>query len=86
MTRVDKLEAQLLACPSVFRYSDFVKVMASYGFELDTKGKTSGSRARFYRPVDGRMLIMHSPHPGDGLSAGAIRNIVKFLQDAGRSR
>lgn len=84
MTRVDKLEAQLLARPSVFKYSDFIKVMISHGFELDTKGKTSGSRIRFYRPSDGRMFIMHSPHPGDEISAGTIRNIVRFLQDAGR--
>lgn len=86
MTRSDKLEAQLLACPSVYRYSDFLKVMAAYGFELDTKGKTSGPRVRFYRPDDGRMFIMHSPHPKDELSAGTIRNIAKFLKDVGRLR
>ena len=84
MTRNGKLERQLFACPPTFKYSDFLKVMASYGFELDTKGKTSGSRVRLYRPKDGRMFIMHSPHPSDELSSGTIKNIVKFLQDAGR--
>jgi len=41
MTRTDKLIAQLLSCPSTYRYTVFLKVMASYGFEMDNKGKTS---------------------------------------------
>ena len=85
MTRTDKLIAQLLSCPSTYRYTDYLKVMASYGFEMDNKGKTSGSRIRFYRPSDGRMFVMHAPHPSDELTAGTIRNIVRFLQDVGGS-
>lgn len=85
MTRSDKLIAQLLSCPSTYRFADFLKVMASYGFEMDSKGKTSGSRVRFYRPSDGRMFVMHAPHPSDELTAGTIRNIVRFLQDVGGS-
>lgn len=54
--------------------------MASYGFEMDSKGKTSGSRVRFYRPSDGRMFVMHAPHPSDELTAGTIRNIVAFCK------
>lgn len=83
MTRVDKLIAQLLSCPSTYRFADLLKVMTSYGFEMDSKGKTSGSRIRFYRPSDGRMFVMHAPHPSDELTAGTIRNIVRFLQDVG---
>lgn len=83
MTRADKLIAQLLCCPSTYRFADFLKVMASYGFEMDTKGRTSGSRIRFYRQSDGRIFVMHAPHPSDELTAGTIRNIVRFLQDAG---
>ena len=37
MTRTDKLIAQLLSCPSTYRYTDFLKVMASYGFEMDQR-------------------------------------------------
>lgn len=58
MTRTDKLIAQLFSCPSTYRYADFIKVMASYGFEMYSKGKTSGSRVRFYRPSDGRMFVI----------------------------
>ncbi|MFR3924783.1 MAG: type II toxin-antitoxin system HicA family toxin [Collinsella sp.] len=44
-----------------------------------------GSLIRFYRPSDGRMFVMHAPHPSDELTAGTIRNIVRFLQDVGGS-
>ena len=54
--------------------------MEHYGFVLDEKGKTSGFRLRFYRESDGRMLLLHSPHPGNDLKAGTIRNIVTFLE------
>ena len=83
MTRVDKLIAQLLSCPSTHRFADFLKATTSYGFEMDNKDRTSGSRIRFYRPSDGRMFVMHAPHPSDELTAGTIRNIVRFLQDVG---
>ena len=79
MTRVEKLAARLRSEPSAFRFSDFARVMGHYGYEMDQKGRTSGSRVRFYRPRDGRMLIMHSPHPGDEMSAGAIRYAARFL-------
>ncbi len=85
MTKVEKLRAALLKCPATYRFSDFERVMGSYGFELDNKGATSGSRVRFYRESDGRMLIMHSPHPGDEMSAGAVRSAVRFLASLERS-
>ena len=86
MTRSDKLIAQLLSCPSTYRFADFLKVMASYGFEMDSKGKTSGSCVRFYRPSDGRMFVMHAPHPSDELTGGDhYETSFVFLQDVGGS-
>ena len=84
MTRVERLAEQLMACPRTFRFDDAVRVMAWYGFALDEKGRTSGSRIRLYREQDGRTLIMHAPHPGNELRAAAVRNMVMFLREAGR--
>ena len=81
MTRVEKLVEQLMGRPRTYRFADAVRVMAWYGFELDAKGKTSGSRARFYRERDGRMLLMHVPHPGDELRAAAVRELAAFLEE-----
>ena len=84
MTRVEKLARQLMARPRTFRFDDAVRVMAWYGFDLDEKGKTSGSRMRFYREDDGRMMLMHIPHPGDELRSAAVRELASFLREAGR--
>ena len=85
MTQVEKLLSSLLACPKRFRFRDFVRVMEHLGSEMDQKGATSGSRVRFYRPEDGRMFIMHSPHPSDEMSAAAIKACVAFLRKDGVS-
>lgn len=85
MTRVEKLARQLMACPRTFRFDDAVRVMALYGFELDGKGRTSGSRVRFYRERDGRMMLMHLPHPGDELRAAAVRELASFLKEVGKA-
>lgn len=84
MTSVERLAARLMACPRTFRFDDAVRVMAWCGFALDGKGKTSGSRIRFYRESDGRMLLMHVPHPGSEMRAAAVRTMAAFLKEAGR--
>ena len=68
-------------CPSTFPMRDFIRIMGSYGFALDEKGKTSGSRVRFYRESDGRILLIHAPHPSDKLKAGTIRRVVAFVRE-----
>ena len=80
MTQVEKSLAMLLEMPRTFRFRDFARIMEHLGYELDQQGATSGSRVRFYRERDGRMLIMHAPHPSDEMSRGAVRAVVKFLR------
>ena len=60
MTQVEKLLAMLMEMPRTFRFRDFTRIMEHLGYELDQKGSTSGSRVRFYRARDGRMLIISS--------------------------
>ena len=84
MTRIEKLVERLMDCPRTFRFDDAVRVMAWHGFELDEKGRTSGSRVRFYRESDGRMMLMHAPHPRGELRAAAVREMASFLQEVGR--
>lgn len=79
MTTIEKLREALLAAPRTFRFRDFVRVMESYGYEVDQKGATSGSRVRFWREADDRIFIMHAPHPSDEMSRGAIRAAVRFI-------
>ncbi len=80
MTRVEKLLANLLSVPNTFDFNDFARVMQYLGYELDQKGRTSGSRVRFYRESDGRILVMHSPHPSNEMTRGAVKAAVRFLR------
>jgi hypothetical protein len=48
MSRKDKLLEKLKSKPKDFTYDELRKVLKSLGFELDDKGRTSGSRVAFY--------------------------------------
>lgn len=83
MTQAEKLLEELLSLPKTFRFSDLVKVMAHFGFAVDNKGRTSGSRIRFYRESDGASFSMHIPHPGSEIKRRAIVAIVEYLRKIG---
>lgn len=53
------------------------------GFEEYHKGKTSGSRVKFYRKQDGRVILLHKPHPGDVMKQGAVKQLVDYLMKIG---
>ena len=59
------------------------KVLNYYGFEEDSKGKTSGSRVIFFRQRDNRKLMLHKPHPGNELKKYAIKNLKDFIEELG---
>ena len=47
------------------------------------KGKTSGSRVKFYREKDKRIILLHKPHPEDTMKSGAVKELVEFLTELG---
>ncbi|MBQ2616163.1 MAG: type II toxin-antitoxin system HicA family toxin [Synergistaceae bacterium] len=83
MTRLDKAKARLLSLPRDYTYSEARYLLGRLGFEESTKGKTSGSRVKFYRPADGRIILLHRPHPTDIMSAGAVRGLAEYLRGLG---
>lgn len=48
-----------------------------------TKGRTSGSRIKFYRPVDGKMINLHRPHPEKEMKSYAVKQLREFLLEIG---
>ena len=73
MTRLERLERELLERPRTFRFADFERIMRHRGFEVEVGGATSGSRIRFFRPRDARHYSMHVPHPSREMTGGAVR-------------
>ena len=58
-------------------------MLGQLGFTESNKGKTSGSRVKFYRVSDGRIILMHKPHPSDIMSVGSVRDLAEYLERIG---
>lgn len=83
MGKSDKLKSRLLSVPKDFTYSEARKLLTQLGFEESNKGKTSGSRVKFYRAKDQKVLLLHKPHPGDIMKVAAVRQLANFILSLG---
>lgn len=81
--QLEKLIKRLLCKPSDFTYSEARKLLGQLGYTEYNKGKTSGSRVKFYRESDGAMILLHKPHPGDIMDKGAVNSLIVFLTERG---
>ena len=48
MSQIEKLIERLKSKPKDFTYDELKRLLNDYGFVENNKGKTSGSRVRFY--------------------------------------
>lgn len=83
MSRIEKAKARLLALPRDYTYIEAKYLLGQLGFVESTKGRTSGSRVKFYRESDNRIILMHKPHPSDTMSAGSVRDLAEYLKEIG---
>ena len=63
--------------------AEYAYLLTQLGFQEFNKGKTSGSRVKFYRVSDQRIILLHKPHPGDEMSIGAIKDLAARLEEMG---
>lgn len=82
MSKKDKLLKELLTKPNDFTFEKLSTLLSSFGYALDNKGKTSGSRVTFIRD-NGHMISLHKPHPGNELKKYVIDIIIKSLKENG---
>jgi len=83
MSRFDKARQRLLLKPKDYTYSEAKWFLEQLGFVEFNKGKTSGSRVRFYRESDGVSFLLHKPHPSDVMKPGAVSDLVDHLKEIG---
>ncbi|MBR6307911.1 MAG: type II toxin-antitoxin system HicA family toxin [Lachnospiraceae bacterium] len=83
MSKIDKAKERLRSRPKDYTYSEAKFLLSQMGFEEYNKGKTSGSRVKFFRSSDQRIILLHKPHPGDVMSVGAIRDLADRLEEMG---
>lgn len=83
MSKFEKAKERILLKPKDYTYSEAKYLLSQMGFEEFNKGKTSGSRVKFYREIDKRVILLHKPHPGDVMSQGAVKDLVDYLVKVG---
>lgn len=83
MSKHDQLLTRLLSKPANFSYNDLVTLLSHFGYSLDNKGRTSGSRVKFYHPDTKHIIMLHRPHPQNYLKQYQIREIISALKEHG---
>ena len=83
MSKLDKAKERLKSVPKDYTYTEAKYLLGQLGFQEYNKGKTSGSRVKFFRPSDGKIILMHKPHPSDVMSIGNIRDLAEYLEGIG---
>ncbi len=67
--------------PADYAWSDLVKLMASYGYELHKAA--GGSRRKFIHPRTKAILSIHAPHPSPNVAKGALASVIDHLTKHG---
>lgn len=81
MSKKEKLIKRLQSLPRDFTYAELESLLFQLGFVEDTKGKTSGSRVRFYHEELKIQYLAHKPHPTNVIKVMALKDIVIFLEN-----
>ena len=65
--------------PKDFTWDELVRLFGTFGFTVDNKGNTSGSRTAFVK--DDNEIEVHKPHPSKIIKGYVMKNVLKFLTD-----
>lgn len=81
MTREEKLKKRILQLPKDFTFEELETLLYQLGFEKDNKGKTSGSRVKFFNKDKRIQYLAHKPHPKSIIKEKALKDFVDFLEE-----
>lgn len=83
MSKSEKAKERIRLKPKDYTYTEAKALLVQLGFAEYNKGKTSGSRVKFFRKEDQKVIMLHKPHPGDVMKLGAVKELLDFLLDLG---
>lgn len=83
MSKFEKAKERIRLKPKDYTYTEAKGLLSQIGFVEYNKGKTSGSRVKFYREEDQKVILLHKPHPDDVMKQGAVKELLEFLLDLG---
>lgn len=81
MSNREKLIERAKTIPKDFTFNELETLLKGLGYELDNKGKTSGSRVSFCK--DGVVIMLHKPHNGNPVLAVYLKEIIAGLIERG---
>ena len=81
MSKLEKLIERIKSNPKDFTFEEMQSLLVALGFELSSKGKTSGSRVKFFK--GNVCIILHKPHPRKELLTYQIKQIIETLSEEG---
>lgn len=80
MNKHDKLLKRFYNLPRDFTFEEMVSLFTQFGFRLDNKGTSSGSRIEFINDTNGDNFAMHKPHPANIIKGYMMRQVLKYLK------
>ena len=80
MNKKDKLLKRFNELPKDFSFGEMEMLLKQFGFHLEHKGSTSGSRVIFVNESDGNRYIMHKPHLTNIIKGYVMKQVMIFLK------
>ncbi|MDO4311402.1 MAG: type II toxin-antitoxin system HicA family toxin [Prevotella sp.] len=73
----EKLIERFKKQPNDFNWNELVRLFSVLGYQIDNKGKTSGSRVIFVK--GNSSYTAHKPHPGSIVKTYVMKQVFDFL-------
>ena len=83
MSQKDKLTEKLLSKTRDFTFDDLITLLNYYGYTLNNKGRTSGSRVMFTNKELPTVIILHKPHERKELLDYQMKQVIDILRKEG---
>ena len=79
MSTKGKLIERFKKQPTDFTWGELVRLFGIFGFTVDNKGKTSGSRVAFEK--EDLVYFVHKPHPSNIIEMPIMKQVFRFLKN-----
>jgi len=79
MSTKDKLIERFRKQPNDFTWDELMRLFGGFGFAMNNKGKTSGSRIMFER--GDKKYFVHKPHPSNIINKCSMKQVLSYLKN-----
>lgn len=83
LSKLEKLINRFLSKPKDLTWDELVLILAYYGYNEISPGKTGGSRRKFSN-ADKDIIALHKPHPQPIVKAYVIKQLLIELKQKGK--